>query len=201
MVVNSQHRRMPVMMKRYRLQSVVALFCLAMTFCSGAIAVEDACRWEPPERARASTPQFSVESGGRDVYSGMLRVFVTEINGRWKDNDDIPFMNAFLAFAMKEYVFLNEIDTLQWTAQWNGNDFKDANGMSYGNLREENVKVIAAVYNSAGYPGYSNPPGGAQFMVHEVDAAAAATTGVTGYNLVTEGFTHTVFVEDGATTW
>jgi hypothetical protein len=174
---------------------------LILPFAGTAVGVEDACRWEPPERARGSTMNLAGVSGDKDLYTGMLRVFVTEINGRWKDDDNIPFKDAFLAFALEEYVFLSESDTLQWDVQWDGHDYEDADGINYGNLREDNVKVIAAVYNSAAYPGYSNPPSGAEFAVHEVDATAAAISGQTGYNQVTEDFTHTVFVEDGSTTW
>ncbi len=187
------------MVKRYWVPGVVGL-CMILLLSGAASAVDDACRWEP-NLATVSTPQLAGISGEKDVYTGMLRVFVTEINGRWKDDDNIPFKHAFLAFALEEYVFVNETDTLQWDVGWDGHDFEDANGIDYASLREDNVRIIAAVYNSDGYSGYSDPPSGGEFIVHEVDAAAAATTGVTGYNLVTEDFTHTVFVEDGATTW
>ncbi|MCK4655686.1 MAG: hypothetical protein KAT85_01605 [candidate division Zixibacteria bacterium] len=63
------------------------------------------------------------------------------------------------------------------------------------------MKVIAAVFNSSSYTGYSNPPSSAPFAVHEVDATAGATSGTTGYNVETESFTHSVLVEDGSTTW
>ncbi len=162
---------------------------------------EDACRWEAPADDVASISKRVMGSGNRDAYTGVIRVYVTEITGRWTDDWGGPFGNAFLAFALEESIFLDETDTLTWELEWDGHDYLDEDGVPYGDLQEDNVKVIAAVFNSAGYPGYSDPPSGLEFTVYEVDACAGATCGTTGYNLVIDGFTHTVLAEDGTSTW
>jgi hypothetical protein len=186
------------MKRRYCLPCAAGFVLLLLLF--GTATGEDACRWKPPNHLAIPAPEPAGVSGDRDVYTGMIRVYVTE-TGRWKDEDNKPFHHAFLAFALEEYVFVDETQTLTWDLEWNGNDYEDAEGQNFGDLREENVKVIAAVFNSAGYPGYSDPPSGAEFVVHEVDASAGAIPGATGYNEVTEDFTHSVLVEDGSTTW
>jgi hypothetical protein len=149
-----------------------------------------------------SSPMRTVnQSGELGDYTGILRVYVTEITGRWNDDWGGPFHNAFLAFALEDSVSLSETDTLTWELEWDGHDYSNGRGSPYDDLQEDNVKVIAAVFNSAGYPGYSYPPSGEEFTVHEVDACAESKCGSTGYNLVTDNFTHSILVEDGTSTW
>ena len=59
---------------------------------------------------------------------------------------------------------------------------------------------MAAIFNPESHIGYALPPSTNPFEAHDVDAAAAATPGYTGYNKVTEGFNHTVFIEEGTAT-
>ena len=186
------------MAQRYCLLGAIGLVLLLF---STAMGIDDACRWEPPNRAAVSALEPAAESGDKDTYTGTIRVFVLEKIGRWMDSDDSLFHNAFLAFALRESISLGDVDTLTWELEWDGHDYYDAGGQSFGDLVEDNVKVIAAVFNSSSYTGYSDPPSGAPFAVHEVDATAGATSGTTGYNEVTESFTHSVLVEDGSTTW
>lgn len=189
------------MARRYCTPIAVGV-CL-MLLCVGTASGHDACRWQPDEATIAPMQESpNLQSDDRDMYTGKLRVYVTEMEGRWRDDDGIPFHNAFLSFAIPDdFVFLSDTDTLTWDVEWDGNDYTDNDGFTFGNVREEQVKVIAAVFNSATYPNYSDPPDGAEFDVHEVDACAAATSGVTGYNESNVDFTHTVMVEDGSTTW
>jgi len=165
------------------------------------MGTEDACRWEPPDNVAVSTPEPVAESGDRGTYTGMIRVYVMEKVGRWSDDGGTEFHNAFLAFALQESISLTETDTLTWELEWDGHDYDDDSGQPYDDIEDGNMKVIAAVFNSSSYTGYSNPPSSAPFAVHEVDATAGATSGTTGYNVETESFTHSVLVEDGSTTW
>ena len=186
------------MMQRYCLLGAVGLILL---LSGSAMGTEDACRWEPPDHVAVTTPEPAEETGDRDTYTGMIRVYVMEKVGRWEDSDDSLFHNALLAFALQESISLAETDTLTWELQWDGHDYDDASNQPYDDIVEGNMKVIAAVFNSSSYTGYSDPPSGAPFAVHEVDATAGATSGTTGYNEETESFTHSVLVEDGSTTW
>jgi hypothetical protein len=186
------------MMLRYFLPGAL-VFCLLLC---GSLFGQDACPWESPNKARISAPETPVlETGDKDTYTGTIRVYVVEKESRWNDDSGTPFHNAFLAFALEEAVSVNETDSLTWNLTWDGDDYYDAFGGSYGDLTESNVKVIAAVFNSASYTGYSDPPSGRPFNVHEVDAVAGAMPGETGYNERVGEFTHSVLVEDGSTTW
>jgi len=189
------------MMRRYCMPGAVGL-ALVLLLSGAAAGIEDACRWESGNRITVPVQENpAIESGDRDLYSGTIRVYVTEITGRWDDENGVPFHNAFLSFALEESVILSETDSLMWSLQWDGHDYTDMNGLPYSDVREDNIKVTAAVFNSASYTGYSDPPSGYPFAVHEVDAAAGAKCGGTGYNLTASDFTHSVFVEDGSTTW
>lgn len=184
-----------------RLYCLMGAVGLILLLSGTAMGTEDACRWEPPDHVAVSAPEPVSESGDRGTYTGIIRVYVLEKIGRWYDSQGIAYHNALLAFALQESISLAETDTLTWELEWDGHDYHEVNGQSYDDIQENNIKVIAAVFNSSSYTGYSDPPSGAPFAVHEVDATAGATSGTTGYNEETESFTHSVLVEDGSTTW
>jgi hypothetical protein len=136
-----------------------------------------------------------MESGEKDTYGGTIRVYVTEKIGTYADDDGIPFSNMFISFALQENISLAQGDSLTWSLTWDGHDY------GFGSLAEDDIKVMAVVFNDSGYTGYSNPPSSSPFTVYETDACAGAMPGQTGYNERTDDFTHSVFVEDGSTTW
>lgn len=187
------------MIRLYCMPGAVGLILILLL--SGVTMAHDACRWEVPNRAVFVAPDQPVTEGDRSTYSGTLRVFVTEIESRWDDSDDLPFHNAMLSLAINEIFSIDDDDTLTWVQIWDGHNYEYQTGLTFGDVTENNIKVIAAVYNQGGYNGYSDPPSGAQFIVNEVDACAGAVCGETGYNQVIGDFTHSVLVEDGSTTW
>lgn len=173
---------------------------LILSLC-GSIAGTDSgsmnSQWIPERPQREKTPV----SATRGTYSGTMRIYVTESNSRWTDPDSRPYHNGFLSFAVQEDFSLGEEDSVTWVVDWHGEDHFDADGLPYSDIQEDNVRVIAAVFDAEGYTGYSDPPTGNEFTVHEIDACAAAECGSTGYNLTNASFTHTVLVEDGTGTW
>ena len=122
-------------------------------------------------------------------YTGHLRVYVVEPVSRWKDNNGGPYHFGFLGFAFNDDISIDPQDTLQKSLTWNGD------------VTEDNVMVIAVVSNSEQHQEYASPPSDKPFKAYYTDATAAATPGNTGYNMVTTGFTHTVFVEEITATW
>jgi thiol-disulfide isomerase/thioredoxin len=122
-------------------------------------------------------------------YTGHLRVYVVEPVSRWKDNNGEPYHFGFLGFAFNDDISIGPQDTLQKSLTWNGD------------VTEANVMVIAVVSNSEQHQEYASPPSDKPFKAYYTDATAAATPGNTGYNKVTTGFTHTVFVEEVTATW
>jgi thiol-disulfide isomerase/thioredoxin len=123
-------------------------------------------------------------------YNGFLRVYIVEPISRWDNNDRVAYHFGFLDFAINEQVSIEYLDTYIKHVTWN------AQQAGFSNVQENNVMVIAAVFNPEIHKGYAYPPSRNPFDAHFVDAAAGATPGHTGSNIVKENFTHTVFVEE-----
>ena len=103
--------------------------------------------------------------------------------------DDQPYHNGFLDFAYEGALSLEYLETYQNSITWQGN------------ITENNVFVIAALFNPIANIGYAYPPSSKPFEAQYVDAAAAAHPGETGTNTRDANNTHTVFIEEGTATW
>lgn len=128
-------------------------------------------------------------------YGGQLRVYVVEPVSRWDNYEGNPYHYGFLDLAIDEKLSIEYNDTYNTQVTW------DATQAGYENVEEQNIIVMAAIFNPKSQKKYSLPPLGSPFNAYYVDAAAAATPGTTGYNTVTEDFTHTVFIEEGTGSW
>jgi hypothetical protein len=128
------------------------------------------------------------------AYRGQLRVYIVEPVSRWDDYDGNPYHYGFLDLAIDEKLSIEYNDSYNKQVIW------DAQQAGYNNVEEQNIMVIAAIFNPKGKIKYSLPPFFNPFIAHYVDAATAATPGTTGQNTVNENFTHTVFVEEGTAT-
>ncbi len=122
-------------------------------------------------------------------YQGHLRIYVTEPVSRWNMYNQSPYHFGSLGLAYDDDLSLDYQDTFSQSITWDGD------------VQENNVMVMAAVYNPEPQGAYAYPPSKNPFEAHDVDAAAAATPGQTSYNTVNQNFTHTVFVEEGTATW
>ncbi|RLF28548.1 MAG: hypothetical protein DRN05_03785 [Thermoplasmata archaeon] len=128
-------------------------------------------------------------------YEGHLRIYVVEPVSRWIHNDGNPYHFGFLDFAFDDTLSIEYQDTYEDRIVWDGND------AGYGDIQEDNIMVIAVVFNPERHQGYAYPPSTNPFDAYYVDAAAAATPGNTGNNTVNENFTHTVFCEEATAPW
>jgi PKD repeat protein len=122
-------------------------------------------------------------------YTGRLRIYVVEPVSRWNMYNQQPYHFGFLGYAFNQDISIGSLDTYQNSITWNGD------------VTEDNAMVIAVVFNSEPHQGYAHPPSGNPFTAYYNDAAAAATPGNTGYNVVNDTFTHTVFAEEATATW
>lgn len=174
-------------MKKNRISKIIGAsvitILLVSTFSALGINVKN-------NETLRSEPSFPITS-----YGGQLRVYVVEPVSRWDDYDGNPYHYGFLDLAIDEILSIEYNDSYNKQVTW------DAQQAGYDNVEEENIMVIAAIFNPKGNIKYSYPPNSNPFIAHYVDAAAAATPGTTGENTVTENFTHTVFVEEGTGTW
>jgi len=128
-------------------------------------------------------------------YTGHLRVYVVEPTSRWDNYDHRPYHYGFLDFAIDETLSIEYQDTYNTEITWSAQD------AGYSGVSENNIIVIATVFNPESKKGYANPPFQNSFNAYYVDAAAGAKPGETGENTVNEDFTHTVFVEEATATW
>jgi hypothetical protein len=103
--------------------------------------------------------------------------------------DGAPYHFGFIDFAYNNEIIIEYKDKLEDNIVWNGD------------IEEDNVIVIASVFNSKKYTGYANPPSNNEFDAHFVDATAGAIPGSIGCNQVNNNFTHTIFIEEASPTW
>jgi len=180
---------------------LAALMGCMLLLVFGNVLAADASRWERPDAVvQEQTPPPTTMNPA--VYTGTIRVYITEkVSGRWLDHDGRAYHHAFLAFALDQPITLGDTDTLTWHTVWDGANYQDGSGNFFSDIDPDNIEVQAAIFNSASYSGYSDPPSGHLFPVHEIDASASTTPGHTGYNLLLPGLTHSIFIEDGSATW
>lgn len=122
-------------------------------------------------------------------YTGYLRIYIVEPTSRWNMYDNRSYHNGFLNFAHQEQLSIDYQETQQNTITWQGD------------ITENNVQVIAAIFNPTSNIAYAYPPSSNPFQAYYVDATAAAHPGETGTNIRQGNITHTVFIEEATATW
>jgi hypothetical protein len=135
-------------------------------------------------------PRLSPDDHSWDCY---LRVYIVQDSSTYyNDAYGHYYEMGFLKFAYNQMVTLTYGDTLRPSITWNG----AMHGFS--GITEDNIRVIAVVFAPDWYWGWSYPSGHTgPFHVHEVQAAASAIPGTTGYEDASGEFSHHVFLEEG----
>jgi thiol-disulfide isomerase/thioredoxin len=146
------------------------------------------------EKITATNLSHNVKTG-TPPYTGRLLVYITEPTSRWNNYDGNQYHFGFLDFAVDEKISVEYLETYNTSFTWDGRQ------AGYRNIDPDNLMVIGVVFNSEGNKGYARPPAGNPFEAYYVDASAGAVPGETGFNGVSEDFTHTVFVEEATATW
>ncbi len=141
-----------------------------------------------------TAPQAITKAAKID-YGGTVRVFVVEPVSRWTDSEGKSYDFGFLSFAVEQAISLPYGEKVDIQAIWNGGEF------GFGDVTQDNIMVMAVIYNDDPVTAYSDPPFGYPFQAYYVDAAAGARPGETGYNQTTPTSTHTVFIEEGSATY
>ncbi|MFH1014248.1 MAG: hypothetical protein V1769_07085, partial [Thermoplasmatota archaeon] len=130
------------------------------------------------------TPMSTINA----IYSGNLRIYIVEIESRWNMENGQPYKYAFYDFAFNAPITIQYGETYENTIRWQGD------------VGEDNMLIIASVFNKESQRKYSDPPSGRPFDAHFIDACAGVTPGQTDSNVKNEEFTHTVFCEVGTET-
>lgn len=130
----------------------------------------------------------SLEAQGH-YFDCQVRLFVVEPVSRWDDDQGFPFSFSVLDMPLDAAVTLVNETPYTSSFTWDGA------AAGFGDITEGNIMVIAVVTTADSYTGYSDPPSGNPFDVHEVQATAAALPGETGLEDASGG-THTVFLTE-----
>jgi len=128
-------------------------------------------------------------------YEGYLRIYVVEPVSRWDNYDDEPYHYGFLDFAFNDTISIDYQQTYTNNIIWDGNQ------AGFSDIEEDNIMIIASIFNPEIGRGYSDPPTRGKFETHFVDATGGVKPGATNSNIVNDNFTHTVLVEEGTATW
>jgi thiol-disulfide isomerase/thioredoxin len=179
-------------------KNIVKLFSLFLTV--GALVLLPGTSSEGNELTKPQTPYeiqslISYTSDLTSPYQGHLRIYIVEPVSRWNNNDRNPYHFGFLDFAFDDTIQIPYGESYHDSIVW------DASEAGFSDVTEDNIMVIAAIFNPQSNRGYANPPIGNKFNAHYVDASAGALLGDTGSNMVNDEFTHSVFVEEGTATW
>jgi hypothetical protein len=83
-------------------------------------------------------------------YQGCLRVYVTEIASTmgWNDSAGHPYTFVFLDYAVDRFVTIPAQGSWSNTTIWDGHQYNDGYGHNFGNITENNIMVIAAIFNN-----------------------------------------------------
>ncbi len=137
-------------------------------------------------------PQDQLLRSPGAVYTGFIRVYITEVSSRWLNSWGTPYHYAFLEYALDEGMTLNDGQVIE---------FDTTVDISGWNVAVDNIAIVSSVFDSAQTLSFANPPSGSFFMANYSDAAALAYPGGYGMDTAYGTYTHTVFMEEATATW
>jgi len=112
-----------------------------------------------------------VDNNEISTYGGTIRVYITEIESSmgWEDSAGYLYTFPFLDWAFNEEISIPAKGIWSDSTTWDGSDY------GYPSITEDNIMIIAAVFNDEWRQGYSNPPFFNPFDAYYVDETTAAT--------------------------
>lgn len=124
----------------------------------------------------------SVINNEADTYDGAIRVYITEkiSSMNWYD-----YNNDLYTFPLLDYAFdadgTGENISITSGGTWTGSTTWDGTSHGYSSITQDNIMIIAAVFNDDWNQGYANPPKQNPFDAYYIDDTVAAEPG-TGEN-------------------
>ena len=112
---------------------------------------------------------YTIYNNELSTYEGTIKVYITENESSegWRDSGGYIYTMAFLDWAFYEEISIPAGETYSNTTTWDG----ESN--SFPNITEENMIIIAAVFNDEWHQGYSYPPTGNPFDAYYADETVA----------------------------
>lgn len=181
------------------MKSCIWIMAASMLICgiSSLSAIADDLNYCLSAR-ESVTPSAPIISEAMAGYTGRLRVYVVEPTSyRWLDYNSRNYNFAFLSYAIDTVVTIPFQGTYTQTKIWDG----VLAGYAEESVTDTNIMAIAVMFNGIPQQGYANPSAGNPFTAYYVDASAVAEPGQTGTNVVSAGYTHSVFLEEATATW
>lgn len=100
--------------------------------------------------------QVSVQNNGTSSYNGHIRVFVTEVQSSmgWIDTQGHKYTFPFLDYAFNEVISVPASSTWSDSITWDGHNYNDGYGHTFGSIQYGNIMVLATVYNAVPHGSY-----------------------------------------------
>ena len=168
-------------MKKINKKNFLIILTVLFLFLSSTVAIG-----LPINKSQLSIPVTSSSMGSE--YKGHLRIYIVEIESRWKMENGAPYEYAFFDFAFDETIEIPYLETYEDIITWQGD------------IEEDNVLIVAAIFNPEAHRKFADPPLGRPFDAFYVDAAAGVRPGETESSVKNDEFTHTVLCEVGSAT-
>lgn len=163
--------------------SIIMTAMVLLVFASASVFAAEA-------PASVSSPTLAPQ----DDYSATLRLYIVEPVSRWQDATLAHYSFGFLSYAAVVQVAVPDAQSWTRSFDWDGVQ------VGYQDIQEDNIMVIAVLFNNEQHQGDAFPPYGFWFDAFYVDATAASTPGVIATDQATSPSTHTVFIEEGTET-
>ncbi|KYK22976.1 hypothetical protein AYK24_08020 [Thermoplasmatales archaeon SG8-52-4] len=93
----------------------------------------------------------TVDNNEGSTYNGHLRTYVTEVKSSmgWNDSGGAIYTFPFLEYAFNEDITIENFGTWQNDIDWDGKDYNTGYGEDYSKITQDNIMVIAAVFDDA----------------------------------------------------
>ncbi len=121
----------------------------------------------------------AVSNNDPNLYKGRLRIYVTEVESSmgWHDTTGHPYTFPFLDYAYNGPITIASGNIWSTSINWDGNNYNDGYGHTFGSIQFGNIMIIATVFNNTGYLQHSDPPSGNPFTAYYVDDTAGFWVG------------------------
>jgi glutaredoxin len=128
---------------------------------------------------------ISIKNNEPNPYGGHLHVYVCEVESSmgWHDTAGHPYTFPFLDYAFNQGVSVGVGETWEDTITWDGHNYNDGHGHTFGSIQYGNIAVIATVFNNTWHQGYAYPPSSNPFNAYYPDDCAGFIVGGTGPNI------------------
>ena len=119
-----------------------------------------------------------VHNNEGSTYDGTIRVFITEIESsmNWRDTAGNLYTFPLLDYAFKDDGTGTDI-SIPAGGSWSDSTTWDGTAHGFSTITEDNIMIIAAVYNDEPHPAYAYPPSSNPFTAYYVDDTVGVTPG------------------------